>query len=88
MRRSLMVRQQIHKLSSNRAPLFYGTNYTFWSLRMKTYLSALGYDIWKYMEDGYTIHMTHLMDKYAKRESKNNSKSLNFIYMDWKILNS
>ena len=31
-------------LSSNRYPLFDGTNYAFWSIRMRSYLMALGLD--------------------------------------------
>jgi glycine cleavage system protein P-like pyridoxal-binding family len=32
-------------LPTNRAPLFDGTNYATWSIRMRTYLMALGFDI-------------------------------------------
>jgi hypothetical protein len=31
--------------SKNGAPLFDGTNYTFWRIRMRIFLMALGYDI-------------------------------------------
>jgi len=40
--------------SSNKAPLFDGTNYSFWKFIMKTYLSALGYEIWEATKNGYT----------------------------------
>ena len=33
--------------SSNKASLFDGTNYSFWRLKMQTYLSALGYETWE-----------------------------------------
>jgi hypothetical protein len=29
----------------NKGPLFDGTNYEFWSIRIQTYLIALGFDI-------------------------------------------
>jgi hypothetical protein len=32
--------------STNKAPLFKGTNFTFWKVRMRTYIMALGVDVW------------------------------------------
>jgi hypothetical protein len=32
-------------MSSNRAPLLKGNDYAFWSIRMKSYLMALGCDV-------------------------------------------
>ncbi|XP_059070585.1 uncharacterized protein LOC131860219 [Cryptomeria japonica] len=37
-----------------RNPIFDGTNYAFWSIKVKAYLNALGYDVWQSMVDGYT----------------------------------
>jgi len=39
-------------VSSNKAPLFDGTNHIFWRLKMQTYLCALGFDIWEVVEVG------------------------------------
>jgi hypothetical protein len=33
--------------STNRAPFFDMTNYAFWSIRMRTYIMAPIFDIWK-----------------------------------------
>jgi hypothetical protein len=33
-------------------------NYAFWSIRMQTYLMALGFDIWKSVMIGYTTPKT------------------------------
>jgi hypothetical protein len=44
--------------STNKAPLFDGTNYAFWSIRMQTYLMDLGFDIWKSVVTGYTTPKT------------------------------
>ena len=33
--------------STNRPPLFHGTNYTYWKVRMKIYIQANDYDAWK-----------------------------------------
>jgi hypothetical protein len=39
--------------STNMDLLFDGTNYAFWSIRMQTYLVALGFDIWQSLVTGY-----------------------------------
>jgi hypothetical protein len=44
--------------STNRAMLFNITNYALWSIRMQTYLMALGFDIWKLVMIGYTMPTT------------------------------
>jgi hypothetical protein len=41
-----------------------GTNYASWSIRMKTYLMALGFDIWESVTTGYTNE--------ARKESSEN----------------
>jgi hypothetical protein len=39
--------------STNKAPLFNGTNFAFWKVRMRTYIMALGADVWDVVETGY-----------------------------------
>ena len=46
--------EQTKGMYSNKAPLFTRENYTFWRIRMKSYLEALGFDIWQSIVDGYT----------------------------------
>jgi len=65
--------------SSNKAPLFDGTNYSFWKLRMQTYLSALGYEIWAAIENGYTGPFMPIIDAVEKKAYENNSKAKNAI---------
>ena len=36
-------------------PLFDGTNYAFWSIRMKLFLQSQGLDVWMVVENGYTV---------------------------------
>ena len=45
-------------LSTNRAPCFDGSNYTFWRIRMEVYLQSLGMDIWKLVEQVYRFPKT------------------------------
>ena len=35
-------------------PQFDGKNYSFWSIRMKTYIHAQRFEIWQIVVDGYT----------------------------------
>jgi hypothetical protein len=39
--------------STNTTPLLNGTNFTFWKVRMRTYIMVLGADVWDVVETGY-----------------------------------
>ena len=39
--------------SSNKVPLFDGTNFSFWKVRMRTYIMSLGVDVWDVVDTGY-----------------------------------
>jgi hypothetical protein len=65
--------------STNRAMLLDGTNYSFWRIRMQTYLMALGFDICKLVVTGYTTPTTPPIDVVRKNPSENNVKSMNVI---------
>ena len=43
-----------HEGSTNKAPLFDGTFFSFWKLRMRAYLMSLSADVWEVVESGYT----------------------------------
>jgi hypothetical protein len=64
--------------SANKPPLFYGTNFTFWKVRMITYLMALGADVWDVVETGY-INLVVLASKDDKLEFTFNAKEINAI---------
>ncbi|MBW4980903.1 DUF4219 domain-containing protein, partial [Marinobacter adhaerens] len=65
-------------ISTNRAPLFDGTNFAFWKVRMRTYLISLGADIWDVVETGYVKPIV-LASKYDKMEFRFNEKAMNSI---------
>jgi hypothetical protein len=44
--------------STNKAPLFNGTNFAFWKVRMRTYIMALGADVWDVVETSYVKIVT------------------------------
>jgi hypothetical protein len=67
-------------LSTNRAQLFDITNYSFWSIRMRTCLMAIGFDIWKLFVTSYTTPKTPPTYVVGEKSSENyNVKSMNPI---------
>jgi hypothetical protein len=64
--------------SANKPPLFDGTNFAFWKVRMRTYLMALGVDFWDVVETGY-IKPVVLVSKDDKLEFSFNAKGMNVI---------
>jgi hypothetical protein len=64
--------------SASKPPLFDGTNFAFWKIRMRTYLMALGADVWDVVETGYTKPVV-LANKDDKLEFNFNAKGMNAI---------
>jgi hypothetical protein len=64
--------------SNNRPPLFHGTNFAFWKIRMRTYLMSLGDDVWDVVEMGY-VNPVVLASKYDNLEFIFNAKAMNSI---------
>jgi hypothetical protein len=64
--------------STSKPPLFDGTNFAFWKIRMRTYLMALGADVWDVVETGYTKPIV-LANKDDKLEFSFNAKGMNAI---------
>jgi hypothetical protein len=70
---------KIHEgTSTNKAPLFNGTNFAFWKVRMRTYIMDLGTDVWDVVEIGY-VKPVVLDNKDDKLEFSFNTKSMNVI---------
>ena len=63
---------------ATKPPLFDGTNFSFWKVRMRTYLMALGVDVWDVVETGY-INPVVLDSKDDKLEFIFNAKGMNAI---------
>jgi hypothetical protein len=64
--------------SASKPPLFDGTNFSFWRIRMRTYLMALGADVWYVVETRYTRPVV-LASKDDKLEFIFNAKGMNAI---------
>jgi hypothetical protein len=66
-------------MSSNKAPLFKGNDYAFWSIRMRIYLMDLGCDVWLSMVNGYKEPPTTPSNDVATKLCTYNSRVLNAI---------
>jgi hypothetical protein len=64
--------------SASKPPLFDETNFTFWKIRMRTYLMALGVDVWDVVETRYTKPVV-LASKDDKLEFSFNATGMNAI---------
>jgi uncharacterized lipoprotein YehR (DUF1307 family) len=63
-----------HEHISNGIQKFDGRNYSYWSDRVKTYLMALGVDIWYSVVNGYAIPNNAPIDPNEKKFMSCNSK--------------
>jgi hypothetical protein len=54
-------------ISTNRDPMFDGTNYATWTIAMNICLKALGFGIWESVTTDY-------IDEDGKESSENNAK--------------
>ena len=64
--------------SSNKVPLFDGTNFSFWKVRMRTYIMSLGADVWDVVETGY-VNPVVLASRDDMLEFSFNAKAKNAI---------
>jgi hypothetical protein len=67
------------KLYKNGIPQFNGQKYAFWSIRMKTYIQAQGFEIWQSIVDGYTAPTVPPTNDKAVKLGQNNSKAKNAL---------
>jgi hypothetical protein len=71
-----MERNNLYK---NEIPRFDGKKYVFWSIWMKTYIQAQGFEIWKSIVDGYTEIAVPPTNDRAVKLDQNNSKATNAL---------
>jgi hypothetical protein len=64
--------------STYKPPMSNGTNFSFWKVRMRTYIMALGVDVWDVVETRYT-KLVVLDSKDDKLEFSFNANSMNAI---------
>jgi hypothetical protein len=63
----------------NGIPQFDGHNYSFWSIRMKAYIQAQGFQVWQSIVDGYTASAVPPTSDKAVKLGENNSKAINAL---------
>jgi hypothetical protein len=68
-----------HEHISNGIQRFDGSNYAYWSDRVKTYLTTLGVDIWYSVVNGYVIPNNAPTDPNEKKLMSCNSKAIHVI---------
>jgi hypothetical protein len=68
-----------HEHISNGIQKFDGINYAYWSDRVKTYLTALGVDIWYLVVNGYVIPNNSPIYPKEKNLMSCNSKARHVI---------
>jgi hypothetical protein len=69
----------INNLYKNRIPQFDGKKYAFWSIRMKTYIHAQGFEIWKSIVDGYIVPSVLSANDKEVKLGQNNSIATNAL---------
>jgi hypothetical protein len=63
----------------NGIPQFDGQKYAFWSIRMRTYIQAQGFQVWQSIVDGYTTPAVPPTNDKAVKLGENNSKATNAL---------
>jgi hypothetical protein len=63
----------------NKIPQFDGQKYAFWSIRLRTYIHAQGFQVWQSIADGYTTPTVPPTNEKAIKLNENNSKATNAL---------
>ena len=66
-------------MPNNKEPLFNGGGYALWKIRMKQFLLALGFDIYKSIVDGYIAPTSPPKYAAGKKICYGNSRAVNAI---------
>eukprot|EP00253_Pinus_taeda_P034669 PITA_34669 len=65
--------------ASIRPPVFDGTNFVYWKVRVTTYLQSLGTKVWDIIDTGYTFPSTTPTDTTGKKLYETNAKAANTL---------
>lgn len=63
-------------------PVFDGTNYSFWNVRMEAYLMSLGVYVWSSVLVFYVVPVVPRTDANGKKVYRNNTMAKNSILFD------
>eukprot|EP00253_Pinus_taeda_P008638 PITA_08638 len=65
--------------ASIRPPIFDGTNFNYWKVRVTAYLQSLGTNVWDIIETGYNFPSTTPTDAAEKKKYETNVKDVNTL---------
>ena len=64
---------------SIRPPIFDGTNFVYWKVRVTAYLQSLGTKFWDIIDTGYTFPSATRTDPAEKKQFETNAKVVNTL---------
>eukprot|EP00253_Pinus_taeda_P027662 PITA_27662 len=67
------------KEASIRPPIFDGSNFVHWKVRITAYLQSLGTEVWDIMETRYTFPSATPTDMTGKKQYETNAKAINTL---------
>jgi len=67
------------KEASIRPPIFYGSNFVYWKVRIIAYLQSLGTEVWDIVETGYTFPSETPTDAAGRKQYETNEKDVNTL---------
>eukprot|EP00253_Pinus_taeda_P003594 PITA_03594 len=67
------------KEASIRPPVFDGTNFNYWKVRVTAYLQSLGTEVWNIVETGYAFPSTTPTDADEKKKYETNAKAVSTL---------
>jgi len=65
--------------ASIRPPIFDGTNFIYWKVRVIAYLQSLGTEVWDIIDTGYSFPSTTPTDLAKKKKYETNAKAINTL---------
>ena len=65
--------------ASIRPPVFDGTNFNYWKVRVTAYLQSLGTKVWNIVETGYAFPSTTPTDADEKKKYETNAKAVSTL---------
>ena len=71
--------EKFAKQNKSGTPLFDGSNYAFWSIRMRAFIEVQGIEIWQSIENGYKVPKTMPTDAGELAQYNNNSRARNHL---------
>ena len=65
--------------ASIRPPIFDGTNFVYWKVRVTAYLQSLSTEVWDIIDTGYTFPSATPTDPAEKKKYETNAKGVNTL---------